>query len=151
MLQSIRNLFCRPHDNLSVSPKLVSYAAWARDNAAYNLIDYELCVGELREDFRMEVLVPLQKKLQDLETIHRLILARKSLGSSALQPDERKFLREHLHLLRFTERRTLREPGPRLHTQDETTGPDAQKATEDLRIMPRLPAIPPHHVIGRYR
>jgi hypothetical protein len=151
MLQAIRNYFCRPHDNLSVSDKLVLYAERERNNAEYNLADYILGVREHREIFHSEVLQSLQGQFRDLKIFHKLLQARKELGSSALEPDDRRFLREHLHLLRPVERRTSREPGPRPPRQDETAGPDGQRTTEEPRLKVPVPPIPYNHIMGRYR
>ena len=153
MLQAIRNYFCRPHDNLSVSDKLVSHAERERNNAEYNLADYMIGVREHREIFDSKVLESLREQFRDLKTVHELLQARKDLGASALEPDDRKFLREHLHLLRPVERRTRREPRPRprQHRQDETTGPEGQRTTEKPRLKVPAQPIPYNHIIGRYR
>jgi len=151
MLQAIRNYFCRPHENLSVSDKLVSHAERERNNAAYTLTDYSLGVAEQREIFDADVLTSLQGQFRALATIHKLLLARKNLGAGPLEPDDRKFLREHLHLLRPVERRTRREPRPRQHRQDETTGPEGQRTTEEPRLKVPVQPIPYNPIIGRYR
>lgn len=151
MLQAIRNYFCRPHDNLSVSDKLVSYAERERNNAEYTLTDYALCVTEQREIFHAEVLTSLQRQFRNLATIHKLLLARKNLGAGALEPDDRQFLREHLHLLRPVDRRTRREPGPRPPRRDETTGPEVQRPREEPQLRVPIPPFSHHHIIGRYR
>jgi len=151
MLQAIRNYFCRPHENLSVSAKLVSHAERERNNAEYTLADYTLCVQEHREIYSPGVLESLRGQFRDLTIVHELLQARRELGSSALEPDERRFLREHLHLLRPVERRTRREPQPRSPRQDETTGPDGQITTGEPRLKVPVPPFSYHHIIGRYR
>jgi len=140
MLQSVRNLFFRPHNNLSVSDRLVAHAARERDNAGYNLADYQLSVGESRETFHVSVLASLTKQVRDLAIVHKLLVARKENGSSALEPDQRKFLREHLYLLGPLERRTQVQLQLRGAHGDQSPGSNAQQPPAPKASVPVGPS-----------